>query len=119
MDLILVQVNLTKKLTGKKFLIVLGNVWEEYSEEWKEVMKPFNSGARGRHVILLEKNDEIDSLEKKTRYFGCVIELFTNNKTCSLQKQEHKATEMAKKTKNVYQTQFKVEISDSDTDDEA
>ncbi|KAM6567873.1 hypothetical protein CsatA_027001 [Cannabis sativa] len=83
MDLILVQVNLTKKLTGKKFLIVLGNVWEEYSEEWKEVMKPFNSGARGRHVILLEKNDEIDSLEKKTRYFGCVIELFTNNKVSS------------------------------------
>ncbi|XP_060961085.1 putative disease resistance RPP13-like protein 1 [Cannabis sativa] len=53
------RVNLTEKVTGKKFLIVLDDIWEEYSEEWKEVMKPFHSGARGSRIIVTTRNEKV------------------------------------------------------------
>ncbi|KAF4376806.1 hypothetical protein F8388_025677 [Cannabis sativa] len=37
----------------------------------------------GKYSFLLEQNDDIDRLQKKTRHLGCVMELSTDNKVSS------------------------------------
>ncbi|XP_062113836.1 putative disease resistance protein At3g14460 [Humulus lupulus] len=74
MDLNSLQVNLTKKLMGKKFFIVLDDVWEEDYVQWTEVMKPFNDGARGSKIVVTTRNEKVaDSI--RTVGTHCLREL--------------------------------------------
>jgi len=41
----MVHTRLQKKLTGKKFLLVLDDVWNENQSKWEEVQKPLVFGA--------------------------------------------------------------------------
>ncbi|XP_062114738.1 putative disease resistance RPP13-like protein 1 [Humulus lupulus] len=59
MDLNSLQVNLAKKLMGKKFLIVLDDAWADDYVQWKEVMKPFNNGVRGSKIIVTTRNKTV------------------------------------------------------------
>ncbi|KAM6547030.1 hypothetical protein CsatB_027766 [Cannabis sativa] len=59
MDLNLLQVNLTKKLTEKRFLIVLDDFWKDDYVQWTELMKPFDSGARGSKIIVTTRNEKV------------------------------------------------------------
>ncbi|XP_062113812.1 putative disease resistance protein At3g14460 isoform X1 [Humulus lupulus] len=59
MDLNSLQVNLAKKLMGKKFLIVLDDAWEDDYVQWKEVMKPFNDGAKGSKIVVTTRNRRV------------------------------------------------------------
>ncbi|XP_062113515.1 putative disease resistance protein At3g14460 isoform X2 [Humulus lupulus] len=59
MDLNSLQVNLAKKLMGKKFLIVLDDAWADDYVQWTEVMKPFNNGVRGSKIIVTTRNKSV------------------------------------------------------------
>ncbi|KAM6567913.1 hypothetical protein CsatA_027041 [Cannabis sativa] len=59
MDLNLLQVNLKNKLTRKKFFIVLDDFWKDDYVQWTELMKPFDSGARGSKIIVTTRNGKV------------------------------------------------------------
>ncbi|XP_060961081.1 putative disease resistance RPP13-like protein 1 [Cannabis sativa] len=44
---------------GKKFLIVLDDVWEDDYVQWTELMKPFNGAARGSRIIVTTRNGKV------------------------------------------------------------
>ncbi|KAL3750417.1 hypothetical protein ACJRO7_011422 [Eucalyptus globulus] len=61
-DLNLLQIELKKHFMGKKFLVVLDDVWNEKYEKWTTLLKPFQSGAKGSKIILTTCNSGVASL---------------------------------------------------------
>ncbi|XP_031273415.1 disease resistance protein RGA2-like [Pistacia vera] len=51
-DLNGVQVEPQKAVNGKKFLIVLDDVWEVDYSKWEQLMSPFKAGAPGSTMIV-------------------------------------------------------------------
>ncbi|GAY51343.1 hypothetical protein CUMW_133490 [Citrus unshiu] len=47
-DLNLLQEELKKKLSQKKFLLVLDDVWNENYNDWVDMSRPFEAGAQGK-----------------------------------------------------------------------
>ncbi|CAN6567077.1 unnamed protein product [Malus baccata var. baccata] len=58
----LLQVELREQVTGKKFLIVLDDLWNDNYSDWDLVRAPFTYGARGSKVIVTTRNTSVASL---------------------------------------------------------
>ncbi|XP_044496896.1 putative disease resistance protein At3g14460 [Mangifera indica] len=58
-DLNGVQVELQKAVSGKKFLIVLDDVWEVKYNDWEKLMSPFKAGAPGSTMIVTTRNENV------------------------------------------------------------
>lgn len=61
-DLNRLQVKLKDSLSGKKFLVVLDDVWNKKYGEWTALLKPFEAGAKGSKIIILTLNSSVVSL---------------------------------------------------------
>ncbi|CAL9055554.1 unnamed protein product [Musa banksii] len=80
-------------LMGKRFLIVLDDVWEESNTIWENLCVPFNSGGKGSKIVVTTTNQNVakmmrtkgtiylDGLKKKECW-----ELF---RECALGDQNH------------------------------
>jgi hypothetical protein len=53
------QQRLQQKLTGKKFLLVLDDVWDDYDDRWNKLKEVLRSGAKGSAVIVTTRNEMV------------------------------------------------------------
>nr|XP_011469701.1 PREDICTED: putative disease resistance protein RGA4 [Fragaria vesca subsp. vesca] len=53
-------------LEGKKFLLVLDDVWNPKSHQWEELIKPLRNGAMGSRVLVTTRKDDAAILMKTT-----------------------------------------------------
>ncbi|TYG99858.1 hypothetical protein ES288_A10G229700v1 [Gossypium darwinii] len=60
-DLNIVQEKLQKELSGKKFLIVLDDVWNENYHEWTILQSPFKTRTQGSKIIVTTRNHGVSS----------------------------------------------------------
>ncbi|KAH9750225.1 putative disease resistance RPP13-like protein 1 [Citrus sinensis] len=61
-DLNKLQEELKKQLFGKKFLLVLDDVWNENYTDWVHLSLPFQAGAQGSKIIVTTRNQDVSAI---------------------------------------------------------
>ncbi|KAK4253982.1 hypothetical protein QN277_009420 [Acacia crassicarpa] len=77
-DLNLLQLDLKDKLSGKKFLIVLDDVWNESYVDWDLLRRPFESGTRGSKILITTRSEKVASVVRTLSPY-CVGNLSDDN----------------------------------------
>ncbi|XP_020970039.1 putative disease resistance protein At3g14460 [Arachis ipaensis] len=55
----LLQQDLKKKLSEKKFFIVLDDVWSEDADKWNSFITPFQHGRKGSTILLTTRKENV------------------------------------------------------------
>ncbi|KAJ9697499.1 hypothetical protein PVL29_009358 [Vitis rotundifolia] len=64
-----VQLKLSENLGGKRFLLVLDDVWNVKSyEQWNQLRAPLKSGARGSKIVITARDKNVASLMRADNY---------------------------------------------------
>ncbi|XP_022770121.1 putative disease resistance RPP13-like protein 1 [Durio zibethinus] len=95
-DFNLLQVTLKEKLFGKKFFVVLDDVWNENYEQWEILSRPFIAGAAGSKILVTTRNEGVASIMsncgtyplKELTNHDC-LSLFTRHALGTLGFEEH------------------------------
>ncbi|KAG6625389.1 hypothetical protein CIPAW_16G092900 [Carya illinoinensis] len=61
-DLNLLQVKIKEKLKGKKFLVILDDIWNESYHDWSILRAPFEVGAPGSRIVITTLNRGVSSM---------------------------------------------------------
>ncbi|CAL5331611.1 unnamed protein product [Camellia sinensis] len=67
------QVQLKHALAGKKFLIVLDDVWNKNHGDWNVLKSPFNDGAQGSKVVVTTREKDVARMMKTVEFHGVEI----------------------------------------------
>ncbi|KAL6329427.1 hypothetical protein AAG906_020860 [Vitis piasezkii] len=66
-DLNLLQLKLKERLSKKKFLLVLDDVWNENYTNWHMLQTPFTVGLNGSKIIVTTRSDKVASIMRSVR----------------------------------------------------
>ncbi|XP_047162166.1 putative disease resistance RPP13-like protein 1, partial [Vigna umbellata] len=58
---------LKEKLSGKKFFLVLDDVWNERREKWEAVQTPLNFGASGSKILVTTRSEKVASTMRSSK----------------------------------------------------
>ncbi|KAK8714263.1 hypothetical protein V6N13_149456 [Hibiscus sabdariffa] len=72
------QLQLEEKVSGKRFLFVLDDVWNEDYVVWKDFRKPFNKGAQNSKIIVTTRNDSVAKTMTTTQNYHR-LEILSND----------------------------------------
>ncbi|KAL2326253.1 hypothetical protein Fmac_025311 [Flemingia macrophylla] len=61
-NLEMVQRRLKEKLIGRRFLLVLDDVWNESRNQWKTLQTPLSCGAQGSIVLVTTRSSKVVSI---------------------------------------------------------
>ncbi|KAK8626934.1 hypothetical protein V6N13_134563 [Hibiscus sabdariffa] len=75
-DLDPLQRRLVEQLVGKRFLIVLDDVWNEFHEEWDRLKQALQSGRSGSTVIVTTRLEKVADMMATVpfRRLGCLTD---------------------------------------------
>lgn len=68
-ELEMIHGRLKEKLTGKRFLLVLDDVWNERREEWESVQTPLNHGAPGSRILVTTRCEEVVCIMRSNKVY--------------------------------------------------
>ncbi|KAL5980732.1 hypothetical protein ACLOJK_028642 [Asimina triloba] len=60
-DIDSLQCSLRHKLDGKKFLLVLDDVWSENDGDWERLRTPFTFGAKGSKIVVTTRSEAVSN----------------------------------------------------------
>ncbi|XP_054817047.1 putative disease resistance RPP13-like protein 1 [Prosopis cineraria] len=66
-DLNVLQIKLKQRLSQKRFLIVLDDVWNENFMLWEALQSPFNHGAPGSKILLTTRSAKVVSTMRSSK----------------------------------------------------
>lgn len=61
-DLNLLQEELKKKLSEKKFLLILDDVWNENYDDWTVLTNPFEAGSQGSKIVVTSRSRSVAAI---------------------------------------------------------
>lgn len=68
-ELEMIHGRLKETLTGKRFLLVLDDVWNERREEWESVQTPLNHGAPGSRILVTTRCEEVVCIMRSNKVY--------------------------------------------------
>ncbi|XP_062173781.1 putative disease resistance RPP13-like protein 1 [Alnus glutinosa] len=81
-DLNLLQVKLKETLKGKKFLVVLDDLWNENYDSWTILLAPFLEGAPGSAIVITTRNQGVSSTTRSLQEYH--LKVLSNEASLSL-----------------------------------
>ncbi|KAL5565474.1 hypothetical protein UlMin_028638 [Ulmus minor] len=69
LDLEQLQTQLRSHVEGKKYLLVLDDVWNEKSAEWDKLAMLLQSGARGSRILITTRSEKVATATRTTRTY--------------------------------------------------
>ncbi|PWA60585.1 Disease resistance protein [Artemisia annua] len=81
-NLDLLQVALKEKLSRKKFLVVLDDVWNENHDVWERLKSPLVDGAPGSKIIVTTRKTKVASVMNS--FEPCNLGVLSNDSALSL-----------------------------------
>ncbi|KAK2988462.1 hypothetical protein RJ640_007492 [Escallonia rubra] len=81
-DLNMVQVKLRERISKKKYLLILDDVWNENYGKWDVLSRPFQAGAPGSTVIVTTRNDSVASIMRSVPDY--YLDQLGNEEICSI-----------------------------------